>query len=469
MPHCNVSISWDLTVEFGPAPPFMKGHNYVPAPPPLPPPTPAPAAVAYELPATQFWPPGMGSHKQTTTVKHRMQSISLDGHDLGRMIVHIPSLPAPNNALLPLILFKSSRKNNFKAQMVKMNGTPTGCFILLNLPPMPMTSCSDPFAIPTACSPMSWINSVKVGMSWASYLIAAVTLAANVLIDRFLARRDAALGSGLDAAKEARKKVFAKGLITIEDPLATGLKSAVAAASSIARLAFTNEDGSFPLIAGAPFGVEITRTADGTYGVKGEVTLSKNDKSVKLSAGGAEDGSMEGGVSFSKKSKDGTKDKYGQESETESSVGLSGKKDKDGKVEVGAEAGQKTSEGNEKKVAGKYENDPATGSKLSGEVSTKDSRGTEGKVAAEHSHDAKTGESTNKLSGSGNSAVGSAEVATEDKRDASGNVTETTDSITVKPTGGSEGKAENKQAYPATPKPGEGDLTPTVNRSDRLV
>jgi hypothetical protein len=47
-------------------------------------PRPAPAATAIELPAPQFWPLGFGTHKQATTVKQRMQSICLDGHDLAR-------------------------------------------------------------------------------------------------------------------------------------------------------------------------------------------------------------------------------------------------------------------------------------------------------------------------------------------------------------------------------------------------
>jgi hypothetical protein len=44
-------------------------------------------------------------------------------------------------------------------------------------------------AFPMADSPMSRGDSVRVG-SWASYLIFALALAANLLVDRFLFNRD---------------------------------------------------------------------------------------------------------------------------------------------------------------------------------------------------------------------------------------------------------------------------------------
>lgn len=448
MPSCNISISWDITIQYLPT-----GHNYAPAPPPLPAPTPAPAATAFELPAPQFWPLGFGTHKQTTTVKHRMQSICLDGHDLGRMIVHVPLTPAPNNALLPLIMFKSSRKNNFKAQLVKMNKAPVGCFILMNWPPMPMTSCAEPIAFPTADSPMSWCNSVKVGMSWASYLVSALALAANVLIDRFLYNRDQALKKDgiLDEMKKLRKVELLGGLMSIDDMAAFGLKSAVAAASSIARLAFTNEDGSFPLIAGAPFGVEITRTADGTYGVKGSATLTKGNDSLQASAGVSEDGAVEGGIKVTRKSKSDSKDKYGQNASSEKSAGISGKKDKDGKVEVAGQVNQKNSEGDSKQAQIKYTDDPNTGkSGVSADASTKDAHGHERKVGAEHSHDDKTGKTTDKVGVSGKSAVGEADASTSGTTDAAGNTT-SKETASVTPTGMKTSKVESTSTYPNAP------------------
>jgi hypothetical protein len=449
MPSCNISISWDITVQYLPT-----GHNFAPAPPPAPPPTPAPAATTIELPTPQFWPLGFGTHKQTTTVKHRMQSICLDGHDLGRMIVHVPLTPAPNNALLPLIMFKSSRKNNFKAATVKMNGTPAGTFILLNLPPMPMTSCAEPLAYPTAGSPMSWINSVRVGMSWASYLISALTLAANLLVDRFLYNRDQALKKEgiLDEMKQMRKIEFLGGLMAIDDMAAFGLKSAVAAASSVARLAFTNEDGSFPLIAGAPFGVEITRTADGTYGVKGSATFSKGNTSVQVSAGAAEDGSVEGGVKATRKSKSGSKDKYGQDASSESSVGVSGKQDKDGKVEVAGQASRKNSEGDSQQAQVKYSDDPNTGkSSVTADASSKDAYGHERKASVAHSHDDETGATTDKVGVSGKNAAGEAQASTSGTTDAAGNTT-SKESASVTPVGAQTSKVESTSTYPNSPR-----------------
>lgn len=448
MPSCNVSISWDITIQYLPT-----GHNYAPAPPPVPPPMPAPAATALELPMPQFWPLGFGTHKQTTTVKHRMQCICLDGHDLGRMIVHVPLTPAPNNALLPLIMFKSSRKNNFKAQLVKMNKTPVGCFIMLNLPPMPMTSCAEPIAFPTADSLMSWLNSVKVGMSWASYLISALALAANLLIDRFLHNRDQALKKDgiLDEMKKIRKNEFLGGLMSIDDMAAFGLKSAVAAASSIARLAFTNEDGSFPLIAGAPFGVEITRTADGTYGVKGSATLTKGNNSLTATAGASEDGSVEGGLKVTNKSKGDSKDKYGQDASNEKSAGISGKKDKDGKVEVAGQVNQKNSEGDSKQAQVKYTDDNAGKSGVSADASSKDAHGHERKVGVEHSHDEKTGSTTDKVGVSGKNAAGEADASTSGTTDADGNTT-SKETASVTPVGMETSKAESTSTYPNNPK-----------------
>lgn len=465
MPTCNISISWDITLQYLPT-----GHNYAPLPPPAPPPTPAPAAMAAELPATQFWPPGLGTHKQTTTVKHRYMAICLDGHDLGRMIIHIQMSPAPNNALLPLMLFKSSRKNNFKAATVKMNKTPVGCFILLNWPPMPMTSCAEPLAFPTADSPMSWLNSVKVGMTWASYLISALTLAANLLVDRFLYKRDEklkALGI-LDEMKKIREIPLLGGLMTIKDMTAMGLKSAVATASSLARLAFTNEDGSFPLIAGAPFGLEITRTADGTYGVKGTATLTKGDNSLQASAAVSEDGAMEGSVKATHKSKDGTKDKYGQDAENESSVGVSGKKDKDGKVEVGAQAGKKNSEGQSKDAQVKYTEDPTGKSSVSAEASSKDAYGQEKKASAEHSNDPTTGQSTDKVGVSGKNALGEAQGSSSHQEDASGTSTDT-DSVSARPVLMDEGKAETTNTYPTTPNVSQSQQPLGLNQSPRIA
>lgn len=449
MPSCNVSISWDITIQYLPT-----GHNFAPAPPPMPVPTPAPAATTLELPTPQFWPLGFGTHKQTTTVKHRMQSICLDGHDLGRMIVHVPLAPGPNNALLPLIMFKSSRKNNFKAATVKMNGTAVGTFILLNLPPMPMTSCAEPLAFPTADSPMSWLNSVRVGISWASYLITALTIAANLLVDRFLYNRDQALKKEgiLDEIKAMRKIEFLGGLMSIDDMAAFGLKSAVAAASSVARLAFTNEDGSFPLIAGAPFGVEITRTADGTYGVKGTATLSKGNNSVQLSAGAAEDGSVEAGVKLTRKDKGDSKDKYGQDASNESSVGVSGKKDKAGKVEVVGQASRKNSEGDSKQAQVKVTDDPNTGkSSVTADASTKDAHGQERKASIEHSHDSKTGSTTDKVGVSGKSAAGEGQASTSGTTDKAGNTT-SKESASVTPVGMETSKAESTSTYPNSPR-----------------
>jgi hypothetical protein len=331
-----------------------------------------------------------------------------------------------------------------------------------------MTSCAEPIAFPTADSPMSWLKSVRVGMSWASYLISALALAANLLIDRFLYNRDQALKKDgiLDEMKKIRKTEFLGGLMSIDDMAAFGLKSAVAAASSVARLALTNEDGSFPLIAGAPFGVEITRTADGTYGVKGSATLSKGDNSLTATAGVAEDGSVEGGLKGSRKSKGDSKDKYGQDASSEGSVGVSGKKDKDGKVEVAGQVAQKNSEGDSKQAQVKYTDDNAGKSGFSADASNKDAHGHERKVGAEHSHDEKSGKTTDKVGVSGKNAAGEADASTSGTTDAAGNTT-SKESASVTPVGMGTSKAESTSTYPNAPR-ASGQPSSGLNNGPRL-
>jgi hypothetical protein len=465
MPTCPVSIWFDVAFQLP-----TTGHNFAPAPPPAPPPTPAPAATCWELPATQLWPTGFGTHKQTKTVTHKKQAICLDGHDIGRFVVHVPISPGPNNALLPMIMFKASRKNNFKAATVKMNGTATGTFIMINFPPMPMTSCAEPIAYPTACSTTSWTNNVVVGMTWASYLISALTLAANILVDRYLLKRAAALKKTgfADEINEMRKIKLLGGLMTINDITAVALKSVVAAASSVARLALTNEDGSFPLLAGAPFGVEITRTADGKYGVKGSATLTKGNTSATVAAAVSEDGAVDGSAKVTHKSKDGSKDAYGQDASNEMSAGVSGKRDAKGKTEVAGSVSAKDSVGNEESGSIKQTSDPTTGkTTTTSEISQKDALGTERKGTHETSENAKTGEKTDKVGVSGKSAAGSAEASTTTTTDATGQGTETT-SGSVTPTGMEKRKAESKSpVYPTAPQPERVPLQ--LNNGERIA
>jgi hypothetical protein len=463
MPSCHVSVSIDFTIQFIPT-----GHNYAPLPPPAPPPVPAPAGRAIELPTPQFWPTGFGTHKQTTTIKHKGMAICLDGHDLGRFIVHVQIAPAPNNALLPLIMFKSSRKNNFKAATVKMDKTPTGTFILLNAPPMPMTSCCEPIAFPMACSTMSWLNSVDVGMSWASYLISALTLAANLLIERFLYKRDQALAADgiLDEMKAIRKVPFLGGLMSIDDMQAFGLKSAVAAASSIARLAFTNEDGSFPLIAGAPFGLEITRGEDGKLGVKASATLTKGNNSLKASASVDEDGATEGSLTATHKSKGDDKDAFGQNQSSETSAGVSAKRDKDGNTEESASVSRKTSEGQSQSGKVTAKQNPDSGkSSVTAEASASDAQGNTGKGSIEHSTDDKAGTTTDKVGVSGNSAAGQADASTSGTTDKTGTTT-SKETASATPVGGDRHTANSSSVYPASPRPAA--TSPGLNQGGHI-
>src|SRR5690606_25055389 len=96
------------------------------------------------------WSPGMAAHqnKLTGNVLHQGQRIALAGHDCGMRIPHVNVPIPPVNALLPDVLFKSSRKMLYSASTVKMNGAPTGTSDLLAFPTTPMTICNDPVSIP---------------------------------------------------------------------------------------------------------------------------------------------------------------------------------------------------------------------------------------------------------------------------------------------------------------------------------
>jgi hypothetical protein len=173
---------------------------------------------------------------------------------------------------------------------------------------------------------------------------------------------------------------------------------------------------------------------------------------VQVSAGAAEDGSIEGGVKATRKSKGDSKDKYGQDASSESSVGVSGKQDKDGRVEVVGQANRKNSEGDSKQAQVKYKDDPNTGkSSVTAEGSSKDAHGHERKASVEHSHDAKTGSTTDKVGVSGKNAAGEAQASTSGTTDAAGNTT-SKESASVTPVGMETSKVESTSSYPNSPR-----------------
>src|ERR1044071_453105 len=70
-------------------------------------------ALHVESPLPVYWPPGVGAGQSalTTTVRHRGQTIALDGHDLGVVEAHYNIPPAsPPNLLLAVIIPFASRQ-----------------------------------------------------------------------------------------------------------------------------------------------------------------------------------------------------------------------------------------------------------------------------------------------------------------------------------------------------------------------
>ena len=174
--------------------PLCATHNFVPLPPvpPVPPPLPAtplsPAALAIETITNAWWPPGscLGLNKFTTKVFHQGMAITLDGHDCGVLIPHVQVSPGPNNMLtLAVHIPFSSRKNSFSASKVKMDGKPCAVNLLFTWPPVPMVYCADPMSPPLASAVTSHGNSVDITITLLDWIIGAVQVAANMVLQWF--------------------------------------------------------------------------------------------------------------------------------------------------------------------------------------------------------------------------------------------------------------------------------------------
>ena len=266
--------------------PLIATHDFVPLPPfpPLPfPPIPGMpfslAACALEIPVNAWWPPGavLGSHKFTSTVFHNGMQICLEGHDCGKFIPHLQITPAFNNLLTFLQIPFSSRKANFSASTVLMNGKPTAGMTLIAWPPTPMTYCADPISPPLADAPTSHFNTVEIHISLMDWLAGAFAVALSMVVDYVLFRRGGVTKFQEKAAKEAlaseagdsvarlvSRRVVAKLKGSLDSTWA--IKQGVSIASGAMRIALTGQ-GSMGVT--APFG--------GGFASLGR-TVSKDDK-----------------------------------------------------------------------------------------------------------------------------------------------------------------------------------------------
>ncbi|HVY48256.1 MAG TPA: hypothetical protein VHB21_20355 [Minicystis sp.] len=164
----KVSVSTDWTLSLMGA---MPSQHPIWGPPPAP----VPAAPHVEPPATMAWPPGMAAsqNKWSVTVRHLKKPIALQGHDLGTLIPHIVT----PNGWLAVTMLLSSRKMNFSASTVLMDGAPTG--VSSFWAPTPMSYCSVPFAIPFTLPATNVTNTVNVGVTLGDMIAGLASIAIN--------------------------------------------------------------------------------------------------------------------------------------------------------------------------------------------------------------------------------------------------------------------------------------------------
>lgn len=308
----KVTIQRDICLNL--VVPLTATHNFVPLPPvpPVPPPLPAAplslAACAIESPVNAWWPPGyaLGENKFTTTVFHSRMAICQDGHNCGKFIPHLQVAPAPNNMLTLLHIPLSSRKCNFSASTVKMNGKPTACMTAIAWPPTPMTYCSEPMSMPLADAPTAHLNSVVVGMTFGDWITGALAIAAGMALEyAFFRASGGAAGFAESAAKQAAQYTAGKSVAQLlaGKLIGTGLpsslsqhfiKQGVGFAAGLVRMAVTGEGtATISLPIGGPFfnitpSVGFTATGGnwaGTAGVTGNAAFVSGTASATRDEG----------------------------------------------------------------------------------------------------------------------------------------------------------------------------------------
>lgn len=267
--------------------PLTATHDFIPLPPfpPVPPPMPAAPlslhACAIESPVNAWWPPGaaLGSNKFTTSVFHRHMAICLDGHDCGKFIPHLQVAPAPNNMLTLVQIPLSSRKANFSASTVRMNGKPTAAMTAIAWPPTPMTYCSNPINMPLADAPTSHLNSVDVHLTLMDWIAGAVAIVAGMILDYVVFRRAGGTrGFGQNAGKMIAQSRAGTSVIRLIGPDLVGtflpadkaawakwaLTQGVGAATGLTRILMTGEGSvTVTLPMGGPF-LNVTPQVDFT-------------------------------------------------------------------------------------------------------------------------------------------------------------------------------------------------------------
>lgn len=283
--------------------PLTATHNFIPLPPfpPVPPPMPAAplslAACAIEAPVNAWWPPGgaLGSHKFTSTVFHQGMQICLDGHDCGKFIPHLQIMPAPNNMLTFMHIPFSSRKANFSASTVLMNGKPTAAMTMIAWPPTPMTYCSEPINMPLGDAPTSHFNTVEVYISLADWLAGAAAIAAGMILDWVFRTKSKKFGqdagkmiaksrAGDSVASLLRSQLISKLKGSLD--MKWAIKQGVGALTGLARIGLTGQGSvgiSSPYGGGfASLGASASKNDSGwTGGVTGSALTESGNVDTK--------------------------------------------------------------------------------------------------------------------------------------------------------------------------------------------
>lgn len=281
----KVTIQRDICLNM--VVPLTATHDFIPLPPfpPVPPPLPAAplslAACAIEAPTNAWWPPGyaLGGNKFTTSVVHCGMTICQDGHDCGKFIPHVQVAPAPNNTLTLVHIPLSSRKANFSASTVKMNGKATACMTMIAWPPTPMTYCSNPINMPLASAPTSHLNTVTVGMTFGDWFAGAFAIAAGMILDWVMFRMGGGTrGFGQGAGKMIAQSRAGQTIAQILAPRFIGalttdmkkwaIKQGVGILTGAVRIAATGEGSMGVSYAiGGPF-----------LGLTGSITVSRSNE-----------------------------------------------------------------------------------------------------------------------------------------------------------------------------------------------
>jgi hypothetical protein len=143
-----------------------------------------------------------------------------------------------------------------------MNGASPACCVMVAWPPSPMVYCANPMSPPLADAVTSYLNTVKVGMTLADWLIGAVSIAASMLIDKFLGGDQAKTYAGF-------RQAILEGLLGSSSLKNFAAKTALGLATGAARLIFTDGPASMNVGAGCPYlqlQGGVSRGADGNYG-----------------------------------------------------------------------------------------------------------------------------------------------------------------------------------------------------------